>query len=44
MVLVDLRYYKEPLSQLCAQEGFDRILICYSIGNFLTDTNLGFLR
>ena len=44
VVLVDLRYYKEPLSQLCAQEGFDQILICYSIGNFLTDTNLGFLR
>ena len=44
VVLVDLRYYKEPVSALAAQEGFDDILICYSIGNFLTDTNLIFLR
>lgn len=44
VVLVDLRYYKQPVSALAAQEGFDDILICYSIGNFLTDTNLIFLR
>lgn len=44
VVLVDLRYYKQPVSALAAQEGFDNILICYSIGNFLTDTNLVFLR
>ena len=44
VVLVDLRYYKQPVSALVAQEGFDDILVCYSIGNFLTDTNLIFLR
>ena len=44
VVLVDLRYYKQPVSALAAQEGFDDILICYSIGNFLTDPNLIFLR
>ena len=44
VVLVDLRYYKQPVYALTAQEGFDDILICYSIGNFLTDTNLIFLR
>ena len=44
VVLVDLRYYKQPVSALAAQEGFDDILICYSIGNFLTDNNLIFLR
>lgn len=44
VVLVDLRYYKQPVSALVAQEGFDEILICYSIGNFLTDANLVFLR
>lgn len=44
VVLVDLRYYKQPISQLVQQEGFEDILVCYSIGNFLTDTNLLFLR
>lgn len=44
VVLADLRYYRQPLSQLIAEEGFDRILICYSLGNFLTDTNMVWLR
>ena len=44
VVLVDLRYYKQPVSQLAAEENFDHILVCYSIGNFLTDTNLVWLR
>ena len=44
VVLVDLRYYRQPVSQLAAQEPFDDILICYSLGNFLSDTNLVFLR
>lgn len=44
VVLVDLRYYKQPVSQLVEQEGFDDVLICYSIGNFLSDTNLPLLR
>lgn len=44
VVLVDLRYYKDPVSDLCKQEDFDNVLICYSIGNFMTDTNLVWLR
>lgn len=44
VVLIDLRYYRQPVSQLAAQETFDDILVCYSIGNFLTDTNLVLLR
>lgn len=44
VVLIDLRYYKQPVSQLVSQEQFDNILVCYSIGNFLTDTNLVWLR
>ncbi len=44
VVLVDLRYYRQPVSQLAAQEPFDDILICYSLGNFMSDTNLVFLR
>lgn len=44
VVLIDLRYYKQPVSELVAQEGFDDILVCYSIGNFLTDANIIWLR
>jgi len=44
VVLVDMRYYKKPASQLCAQEEFADILVCYSIGNFMSDTNLVWLR
>lgn len=44
VVLVDLRYYKNAVSQLAAQENFDDILVCYSIGNFMTDPNLIWLR
>jgi hypothetical protein len=44
VVLVDLRYYKQPVSQLAAEEGFDNVLICYSIGNFMTDVNFSWLR
>lgn len=44
VVLVDLRYYKNPVSELCAQESFDDIVICYCIGNFMTDENLIWLR
>lgn len=44
VVLVDLRYYKDPISELCAAEHFDNVLVCYSIGNFMTDTNLVWLR
>ncbi len=44
VVLVDLRYYKHPISDLAASEGFDNILVCYSIGNFLTDTNFIWLK
>jgi len=43
-VLVDLRYYKKPISELLAAEEFTDVLVCYSIGNFLTDTNMIFLR
>ena len=44
VVLADLRYYRQPLSELMAQEQFDHVLICYSLGNFLTDTNVIWLR
>ena len=40
VVLVDLRYYRQAVSELARQETFDDILVCYSCANFLTDTNL----
>ena len=43
VVLADLRYYKQPLTQLCREEGFDDVLAAYSLSNFLTDTNLVWL-
>lgn len=44
VVLVDLRYYKHPVSQLITDENFDNILVCYSLWNFLTDTNFIWLK
>ena len=44
VVLIDLRYYVNPVSELVSTEGFDNILVLYSIGNFLSDTNLPRLR
>lgn len=43
VILVDLRYYKLPLTDLIAEEGIDEILIEYSVDNFVHDANLSFL-
>ena len=43
VVLVDLRYYKESMLQLGQEGDFDQILVCYSLDNFYTDTNLVWL-
>ncbi len=42
--MVDLRYYKLPVSELIASEGIDEILFLYGMNNFCTDTNLAYLR
>lgn len=44
VVLVDMRYYRQAMSDLVRQEDFDEILVCYSCANFLTDPNLMLLR
>ena len=44
VVLVDLRYYKSPVSELVANEGFDDVLVCYSLYNFLSDANFPWLK
>ncbi len=43
VILVDLRYYRLPLTQLLLEEDVDEILIEYSVDNFLHDTNPAFL-
>ena len=44
IIMVDLRYYSQPVSRLVEQEGIDRVLVVYSIDNLATDTNLGWLE
>lgn len=38
--LLDLRYYRAPLSKYIEQNGFDNVLVLYSVKNFSTDSNL----
>ena len=45
VILVDLRYFRsEPVSKLVETEQVDDVLVCYSIGNFMTDTNVVWLK
>lgn len=44
VVLIDLRYYHEDVAKLHEAEQFDDILVCYSLSNFMTDTNLVWLK
>ena len=44
VVMIDLRYYKRPVSELLASEEFTDVLVCYSMSNFMTDTNFPYLR
>lgn len=44
IVMIDMRYYKESVSELCESEGINDALILYSISNFCTDTGLSFLE
>lgn len=44
VTLVDLRYYKKPVSELLAGEDYTDVLICYSLGNFMTDANIIWLK
>ena len=38
--ILDLRYYRASLSYYIDQNGFDDVLVCYSIDNFSTDSNI----
>ncbi len=44
IILVDLRYYKASVSELCEQKKPDQILFLYGIDNFLTDSDLAWLN
>jgi hypothetical protein len=38
--LVDLRYYRFPVSAYAAENGIDEIAVVYSAQNFISDVNL----
>ena len=42
--LVDLRYYRDSLASYARDNGFDMILVLYSVSNFSTDRNLFLLE
>ncbi|MBQ3417085.1 MAG: hypothetical protein IJH32_04550 [Ruminococcus sp.] len=44
ITMIDMRYYKQNVSQLIEQEGFDRILFIYSVDNLSSDTDLVWLE
>lgn len=44
VLLVDPRYYKNPISELLAEYECTELLICYSLSNFMTDPNLVWIR
>ena len=38
--LLDLRYYRESVSEYVRSENIDQVLVLYSVNNFCTDSNL----
>lgn len=44
VILVDMRYYKLSVSQLANQENVDEIVVMYGIDNFITDTDIVWLK
>ncbi|MGN1050830.1 MAG: DHHW family protein [Acutalibacteraceae bacterium] len=42
--LVDMRYYKNSISEKCKEEKYDKILICYGIDNLCNDTDIVWLE
>lgn len=44
VILVDMRYYKQIVSDIVAQEKPEQILVMYGIDNFATDTDIVWLK
>ena len=42
--LIDLRYYRMPVSAYAAENDIQDILVCYSVQNFIADRNLVLLK
>lgn len=43
IIMVDLRYYKMPVSDIIKEEGITDVLMLYGIDNLVTDDNINFL-
>ncbi len=43
VIMVDLRYYKLPVTDIVESESVDEVLFLYGMNNFCTDTNLAYL-
>lgn len=43
IIMVDLRYYTNPVSEIVSSEGVDQVLILYSIDNLATDTGVAWI-
>lgn len=41
IIMVDLRYFANPVSEIVEQEGVDQVLILYSLDNLATDDSVG---
>ena len=44
ILMVDLRYYKDKVSDFIKNEGFNEALILYGLDNLAADTNVAFLE
>lgn len=44
ITLVDLRYFRRPISELAKELGTDRVLVLYGVDTFLTDTNFAWMK
>ena len=44
IIMVDMRYYTNPLPELVSSEGIDRVLFVYSIDNLATDDKIAFIE
>ena len=44
IIMVDMRYYTNPIPELIEKEGVDRVLFIYSIDNLATDDKIAFIE
>ena len=42
--MIDLRYYKNSLTELAEQEGIDQVLFLYGLDNMVNDTNFVWIK